>query len=113
MNQLRPYNTRSGHPEGLCTDDMAAVSQPPISLEGNEEAMDARHGLFSEPPEEFPPSTNQATQQDPMAMMAQIMAALLASSNEDKIFGERLKQDARWRRTTEERRRQTDQVGGS
>ena len=126
MNQPRPYNTRSGYQEEPSANEMAAVSQ---SLARSEQKDDGLAGSF----EGTPPSITQTTPQDPMAMMAQAMAALLASSNDDKFFlarapdgggatkkgggghpdGNGSQISAGGGRTTEERGRGTDQVGES
>ena len=98
---------------------MAAVSQ---SLARSEQKDDGLFGSF----EGTPPSITQTTPQDPMAMMAQAMAALLASSNDDKkIWREhqmaeerrrkeeadiRIATEVRYRQEEEERRRREEEV---
>ena len=99
--------------------EMAAVSQ---SLARSEQKDD---GLFGSC-EGTPPSITQTTPQDPMAMMAQAMAALLASSNGDKKFWQehqmaeerrrkeeadiRIATEIRYRQEEEERRRREEEV---
>ena len=98
---------------------MAAVSQ---SLARSEQKDDGLVGSF----EGTPPSIKQTTPQDPMAMMAQAMAALLASSNDDKNFWRehqmaeerrrreeadiRIATEVRYRQEEEERRRREEEV---
>ena len=98
---------------------MAAVSQ---SLARSEQKDDGLAGSF----EGTPPSITQTTPQDPMAMMAQAMAALLASSYDDKQFWRehrmaeerrrreeadiRIATEVRYRQEEEERRRREEEV---
>ena len=119
MNQPRPYNTRSGYQEEPSANETAAVSQ---SLARSEQKDDGLAGSF----EGTPPSLTQTTPQDPMTMMAQAMAALLASSKDDKtIWREhqmaeerrrreeadiRIATEVRYRQEEEERRRREEEV---
>ena len=114
MNQPRPYNTRSGYQEEPSANDVAAVSQSQARSEQKDEGL---VGSFKG----TQCSITQTTPQDPMAMMAQAMAALLASSNDDKkIWREhqmaeerrrwddadiRIAMEVRYRQEEEERRR--------
>ena len=98
---------------------MAAVSQ---SLARSEQKDDGLFGSF----EGTSPSITQTTPQDPIAMMAQAMAALLASSNDDKFFWRehqmaeerrrreeadiRITTEVRYRQEEEERRRREEEV---